>query len=89
MIVVSPKIAILQTVVMLPNDQCPCDDCRQNESHSDVGGSMDLLPVVGDLWPVQVVGDMSFYLYVSSVSSLHMVPFIIVKYIVTEMSVNL
>ena len=39
------------------------------------------------LWPL--VGDLSFYLYPSSVSSLHMVPFIIVKYIVTEMAVNL
>ena len=41
------------------------------------------------LWPVQVVGDLSFYIYASSVSNLHMVPFIIVKYIVTEMSVKL
>ena len=54
MIVASPKIAILRTVVMLPNDQCPCDDCRQNESHSDDGGSMDYLPVVGK--PVACVG---------------------------------
>ena len=39
-----------------------------------------------DLRPVSVLGDLTFYLYPSSVSRSHMIPF---KYIVTEVSVNL